>query len=302
MDSPASWPLDSPDTLAEALREQDATPAEIAEWMPVAQRLAEWPERTITSADTLRLLSVLAPLLPSPSPLRQALRERRARRRGSLITLLDTIRTQVSILRPAFWLASALITLAGVYVELAPWDNDSVLFLRALGPLLAYLGISSAFRGIGLRTHECELACPPSALQLTLARLVIVLGYDVVLGLCLSLALWLHGLHDGSTFAGSGFLFLTLHWLMPLLLVAGLALVLSLRLPSNLAATLAYGAWLGMLAVAYAVPHVLAHAGVGVAHPLSDAAEIALGVAGLALLAIGTARFPGRLPGVMIGA
>jgi hypothetical protein len=42
---------------------------------------------------------------------------------------------------------------------------------------------------------------------------------------------------------------LTLSWFTPLLLVAGLALLLSLRLSIQVAASLAYGSWLALLAI-----------------------------------------------------
>jgi hypothetical protein len=71
------------------------------------------------------------------------------------------------------------------------------------------------------------------------ARLVIVLGYDVLLGLALSLAFWL-----GAT---GQVLELTLSWLMPLLLVVGLAFLLSLRLSASAAASVAYASWLAIL-------------------------------------------------------
>ena len=92
---------------------------------------------------------------------------------------------------------------------------------------------------------ELELVCPPSPLQLVMARLVIVLGYDVGLGLALGLVLWAGGAEH--------VLALTLSWLMPLLLVVGLALLLSLRLPVQAAASLAYGSWLAILAMAMVV-------------------------------------------------
>src|SRR5258707_1286704 len=82
--------------------------------------------------------------------------------------------------------------------------------------------IPAVLRGVGLGAGECEIACPASPVQLTLARLAVVLGYDVALGLCLSVVGWLRAMH-----AGASFLAVTLHWSMPLLLVAGLALVLS---------------------------------------------------------------------------
>ena len=68
---------------------------------------------------------------------------------------------------------------------------------------------------------------------------MIVLGYDVGLGFALSLALWVGG-------AGQA-LALTLYWFMPLLLVAGLAFLLSLHISAHMAAALAYGSWLTVL-------------------------------------------------------
>jgi hypothetical protein len=162
--------------------------------------------------------------------------------------------------------------------------GDSVFFLQALGPLLAFLGISSAFRGAGLRTLEYELACPPSPLQLVVARLVVVLGYDVGLGLCLAAGLWRYG--------GESFLAVILHWLMPLLLVAGCALALSLRVPSGLAAGLAYASWLTILAIAT----LEAQMQTSLALAIPAGMELALGAAGLALLVMAMSRFPRAIP------
>src|SRR5437660_1443980 len=92
------------------------------------------------------------------------------------------------------------------------------------------------------RLSEWQAPQPePADTRRLLARLVIVLGYDVGLGLVLSLLLWAGG--TGQVLA------LTLAWLMPLLLVAGLALLLSLRLSVQAAASLAYGSWLAVLAI-----------------------------------------------------
>lgn len=285
------------DRLVEALREQDATPAEIADWLPIAQHIAASPERTITPSDTQRLLAALAPALPRPSPVRQALRERFTQRRGSLAWLLDTARTQVSILHPSFWLMSAAVALLGIYAELATWDTNAVLIVRALGPLLAYVGITAIFRGVRLRMIECEFGCPPSALQLTIARLVIVLSYDIALGLCLGLALWAHSTRDAQ--GGVSFLALTLHWLTPLLLVAGLALVLSLRLPVTFAAGLAYLSWLAALGLYYSISESLSTVAVQIGPQVPPTVpvgvEIAIGLVGLALLSIGTWRLPASI-------
>ena len=235
----SSWPFERPEQLADLLREQGATPEERADLLPALRRLSEWQAPQPEPADTRRLLARLATELPAPSPVRQAIREHQ--QRTGIFWLLATARAQVSLFGPAFWLVSALVTLVGAVVVLSKVLPDQELVLRASGPLLAYLGTIVAFRGPGLRVLELELVCLPSPLQLAMARLVIVLGYDVGLGLALSLALWASG--TGQVLA------LTLAWLMPLFLVAGLALLLSLRLSVQAAASLAYGSWLAVLAI-----------------------------------------------------
>jgi hypothetical protein len=182
-------------------------------------------------------MSVLGQEMPQRSVVRQAIHERLARQ-NRLVTLLTTAHSQVSMLRFTFWMLSAVIVLLGAIIELSTRNPAAIAWLRALAPLLAFLSVASVFRGVGLRTLEWELACPPSALQLIMARLVVVLGYDACLGLILSLIGWAHG---GS------FLVVTLYWLVPFLLVAGLALTLSLWLPVALAAALAYCSWVVLL-------------------------------------------------------
>jgi hypothetical protein len=120
--------------------------------------------------------------------------------------------------------------------------------LRALGPLLAVLSVSSIMRSRQLGVLELELSCPVSPLQLALARMVVVLGYDTGLGLGLSVVLWASG--QGRGLAEGNLGVLILHWLAPLLLVSGVALLLSLKLPALAAGTIAYAAWLSMLVLA----------------------------------------------------
>ncbi len=282
--SQSSWPLDRPEHLADALREHGATPAEIDDLTPALIQLAEWQAPQPTPADTRRLLARLAPALPSVSPVRQAIREHQQRQGASVSWLLATARMQVSLFGLAFWLVSALITLLGAGVVLSNVRPDlDVLLLRATGPLLAYLGTSIAFRGTGLQVLELEMVCLPSPLQLAMARLVIVLGYDLGLGLALGLALWAGGTAQ--------MLALLLSWFMPLLLVAGLALLLSLRLSVQTAAALAYGSWLAVLALDTLSPlQVL---------PLTPLSEALLGGLGLALLAVALVRIQASMPHLM---
>lgn len=266
----SSSPFERPEQLAEALREQGAAPDELADLLPAMQRLSEWQAPAPTMVDTRRLFTRLAPELPTLSPVRQAIRARRQRQGASLSWLLATARTQISLFGPAFWLVSALVTLLGAVVVLSTALPNQELLLRASGPFLAYLGTIIAFRGTAERVLECELACLPSPVQLALARLVIVLGYDVGLGFALSLALLVGG--------SAQVLALTLSWLMPLLLVAGLALLLSLRLSIQTAASVAYSSWLALLAINVTTNLQLL--------PITPSSELLLGVIGVALLAV----------------
>jgi hypothetical protein len=267
---PSGWPFERPEQLAAALREQDASPAEIADLLPAVQRLAEWQAPQPSPFETQRLLVRLIPELPGFSPVRQAIREHR-QQHGSISWLLATARTQISLFGPAFWLVSALITLLGAVavMNIGALPAQETL-LRASGPLLAYLGSIVAFRGIQGQVLECELVCPPSLMQLTIARLVILLGYDLGLGLALGLALWASGTGQVLT--------LLLSWFMPLLLVAGLALLLSLRLSVQTAASIAYGGWLVILAInaTSMLPALLLT-------PLSDTLMGSIGMVGLAV-------------------
>ena len=274
----SSWPFERPEQLADALHEQGATPEESADLLPALRRLSEWQAPQPEPADTRRLLARLTMELPALSPVRQAIREHRQHR---ISWLLATARAQVCLFGLGFWLVSALITLVGAGVVLIKVSPDqalmlrvSELVLRVSGPLLAYLGTIVAFRGRGARVLELELVCLPSPLQLALARLVIVLGYDVGLGLALSLALWAGGTEQ--------VLALTLSWFMPLLLVAGLALLLSLRLPVRAAASLAYGSWLAILTLGSTSPLQV--------FLLSPAFAVLPGCIGLVLLVIALLR------------
>jgi hypothetical protein len=290
----SSDPFDGEAQLREALREQGVAPDELPGMFAAVRRLVEWPAPQPSSADTQQLLTRLAHALPSFSPVRQAIRERQRRPTDSIIGLLVTARAQVSLFGLSFWLVSALITVVGAIAALgmAGPTPDAQQFatqevvLRASGPLLAYLGAVIAFRGMGMRTLECELVCVPSPWQLALARLVIVLGYDLTLGLVLCLVLLAGGARDVLT--------LLVSWFMPLLLVAGLALLLSLRLSIQTAASVAYGAWLVVLSLDAIAK--IQHMQTVPLLALTPPSEALLGSLGVALLTVVLLRLRTDLP------
>lgn len=274
--------------LVDLLREQGEPEADIPDLEETLTRLAAWEAPMPTAIETQRLLARLMPLVPAPSPVRRALRGTQPQSSGELSVLLETARAQVSLLRLPFWAASAAITLLGIWAVFVLPPAAHTLVLHALGPLLAALGVAAAFRSAGAGTLEVELACPASPVQLTLARLLVVLGYDA--GLTLLLGLWL------GVGLGIPLVSLASAWFAPLLLVAGVALALTLRLPAALAASLAYAGWLGVL--------LASQIGMGWLHPLPTLTQTLdtplVAVIGLALLVLVTLRsqqtFPAQLP------
>lgn len=267
-------PLDSPDWLIAALREQDLPEEEARALAPTLALLASWEAPAPTPADTARLVRQLAPLVPSPSPVRAALRARPSgvvpRLRGGL----DWVVLQASLFRPWFWLSSAAIVVLGLAL-ISRVDLSASLVLELVGPALSYLAVAAACRVAPARTLEIELACPVSAAQLTLTRLLVVLGYDVALGLGLSLAL--------RASPGVGVLALSLHWLAPLLLLTGLALLLSGRLGVHLALTVVTLIWVGATLAAQSALAPATDAGIATGVP-----ALAMVLAGLVAIGLAT--------------
>lgn len=280
------WPPRKSETAADTLHELDLPAEEIDALVPITLLFAGGQPPEPTAVDTRRLLAALLPAVLQRSPVRQAIQAHRHRHGTGISWLLATARTQVNLFGPAFWLVSALVTLVGavVVLSISTMLAAQVVLLGASGPLLAYVGTIIAFRGMGKKVLECELVCLPSPAQLTIARLVIVLGYDLGLGLALGLALWASGTEQ--------VLDLLLSWFMPLLLVAGLALLLSLRLSVQTAASLAYGGWLALLAI-----DVTSTFPVFVLTPLTNTLLGCIGLVGLATAVVQLqANMPRLLP------
>ncbi|PWT78759.1 MAG: hypothetical protein C5B60_00665, partial [Chloroflexi bacterium] len=205
----ASWEKPSEHTLR-ALSELDLDEREYAELLPTALLVAQAKPPVSSDGTLQQTVTRLAPYVFSSSPVRQAIQAQLARR-GALGELLELARAQISMLHPLFWVLSAGIAAAGAVALSSGVPSNQGLLLQALGPLLAYLGALLAFRGMGLRVLECEMACPPSLMQITLARLVIVLGYDLGLGIGMA---GIVSAHERVSLV-----LVLMHWLMPLLLV-----------------------------------------------------------------------------------
>jgi hypothetical protein len=275
-EKPLSNPADR-ERIQKALRELGEPDAEIDALTPALLRLSE-AAAPLDPAKTAALVERLAALLPAattpaakpPSRVRQALARRWATPGAQLLYFLDVARAQISILRPGFWLFSLFITLLGGALTVSDMHLPQVLALWLVAPTLAMVGVHYGFLSAVHQVGELEAVCPVSPLRLTLARLIILLSYDILL---------LGGL--SAFFAGSpqspGFGGLLLHWLAPLLLVTGVALAVSVRFSLRSALTTGYLGWILFV-------FLVNQPGGGVS---AGAVEGALGFLGLSLLLVG---------------
>ena len=267
-----SWPLDDPDHLADAIRQHGTSDNELEELTSALIHLSNWHAPVPAARDTLELVNQLLPYVGTPSHVRRVLQNRSRNRLSEFVMILNLVRTQINILRPSFWLVSAFVVIFGGLLVFGVANVNQSFILQVIGPLLSYLGTASIFRGTGLHMLEFELACPPSPRQLTLVRLIVILSYDIGLGLVLTLLLW--------SYSGLGFWIITLHWLAPLLLGTGLTLLLSLRIPVHQAAAVSYVGWLGILVLT-----LISQAGpYNTIDAFSGMIELGFGLTGLAII------------------
>ena len=256
--------------LARALAEQGLAGDEAAELLPEVQRLVAWVPDAPWPEETRRLLAALAPHLPARRP---------ADPRTEFERLVGLALTQATVLRLGFWTGSAAVMLVGVSLLLAaPNLSRSLVFLLA-GPLLAYLGTAAGFRGEQLCVLEVEFACPVTPRQLTIARLLVIVGYQAAIGMTLTGVL--------STVGGAPWLMVTLLWLAPMLAGTGATLLGSLRFGVARAGGVIYAAWVLVAVSSWRT---------GTAWISSPAAELALVALGCALTAAAVALLPAALP------
>jgi hypothetical protein len=263
--------------LARALAEQGLPADEARALLPDLERLVAWAPEPPRPEESRRLLAALAPHLPAPPAPGPALREEAAR-------LVALALTQVGVLRAGFWTGSAAVMLVGVMLLLAAPNLDRGLVFLLAGPLLGYLGTAAGFRGEPLRVLELEFACPVTPRQLTVARLLVIVGYQTAVGLALTALL--------SAVGGGPWAAVTLLWLAPMLVATGATLLASLRLGVVRAGALVYASWIVVAVASWRV---------GLGWVSSPAAGLALAALGLALTAAAVAWLPVALPRALAG-
>ncbi|HPL30514.1 MAG TPA: zf-HC2 domain-containing protein, partial [Anaerolineae bacterium] len=90
---------------------------------------------------------------------------------------------QVPLVRREIWPASALVMAIGCVVAILQGGSQAGFFIQALAPLVAAAGLAMIYGPENDPSLELALATPTSPRQVLLARLVVVFGYDLALGL-----------------------------------------------------------------------------------------------------------------------
>lgn len=221
-------------TLSEDLPSE----TQAADLLPTVERLQTWRAPEPTPADTARLLATLTPHLPAPS------------RSFSPFHLLSPslllLRAQLYIVRREIWAASALVMAlgAGLSILTSPTSAAPDGFALALvAPLVAAMGISFLY-GPGVDPAvEIEESTPVTQRQILLARLTLVFGFNLALGLFASLGILLAGVF-GLTAPVSLPAVIGM-WLAPMTSLSALALFLTVLTGDSLAGVVAsLGIWI----------------------------------------------------------
>lgn len=135
-----------------------------------------------------------------------------------LLAQLQLALSQTRLFSFPFIAISILLILLGINMTIL-FNGNTMRFLANAAPLLGILTILYQFRSNYNNMNELEAACPYTPAQLAAARLLVVLAYDILL--CLAATFFInHGDYELWQ--------VIVHWLAPLLLTLGIALVSSL--------------------------------------------------------------------------
>jgi hypothetical protein len=223
--------MDDKDLLAR-LYEDTESPEEAAELFPVVQKLQEWKAPIPTAQEINRLARSLQQSLS-------------VRRNNTISHRLHlgwlVLCSQLRVVQYEIWAASAIVMGLGILVTLVyslSTPADSTLPLVSIAPIVAAAGISFLYGPMVDQALEIEMSLPISPRQVMVARLVLVFGFNLILGLTGSAIL--------STFrTGISFLPLVSAWLAPMTFLASLAfLMITLTLDSGLSLLVCLGLWI----------------------------------------------------------
>jgi hypothetical protein len=192
-----------------------------ADLLRTMEQLDQYQVTPPTKQETADLIALLKPILPDQSAgTFEPIKEAPNIEWGRLPTVMQLVRPQLMLLSKWFVLASVLVLLVGLALINAV-NGNTLKFLTNAAPLLGILTVFFEFRAKLNGMDELEAVCPYSPAQLATARLLVVLGYDILLCLMVTPLV--------SFGPGQLLWQVMLGWLAPLLMMLGVALAVSLH-------------------------------------------------------------------------
>ena len=237
--------------LRAKLIEDTGSPEEAERLVPVVRRLQSWSAPKPGPMATVKLIARLEAEIPNPqSPITNLL--------SSWPILL--LRAQLRVVRGEIWAASALVMTLGLLVTLATYSAAEAWPLVLVAPLVAATGVAFIYGPDVDPALEIELATPVPPRLVLLARLALVFGFNLIMGLAASLILSLAR-------AEVAFWPLVSTWLAPLSFLSALAFLLTVfTVNSTTSAMISLLGWAfqslrqlgGLKAVAWFMPDLMA--------------------------------------------
>lgn len=169
----------------------------------------------------------------------------RKRRKTKVLGLLEKASREIGFMSSTYWIVTFGLFILGAY---SIWINGGSItnsrnpYISAvlLAPVPFILGIIEIFRGREEGVIELELSCQISIGEIMFSRLIIICIYNILLNTILSIIL---------THFNSGILLLrmTLMWLAPFTITAGIGLLLVGRLRGSYVAAIFTGVWMVLI-------------------------------------------------------
>jgi hypothetical protein len=176
--------------------------------------------------DTRQLISSLKPILAQEttlvrrgSPFRDILANHE--RSNGLPAILNLIGPQTVLMTRCFVTGTVILLSLGLILS-STFEHDSFQFLVAVSPFLGILTLLHEYRAQIYMVEEMEAVCRYSPAQVAAARIIVVLGYNVILGTAATLLVG--PTHNMIVWK------LIINWLGPLLLFLGISLAVSVKL------------------------------------------------------------------------
>ena len=196
---------------------EDVDSADDEVLLGLARQMNQWSSPEATPQMTADLMSTLVGAMPSAesrlSPMLRALRQ---------WWPLLLMRTQLRVVRKEIWAASALVMALGTLVAIGAYSPNAggTIPITIVAPIVAAVGVALLYDSEYEQMLEIENTTLASARLLLLARLTLVFGFNLILGLVGSLLL--------SVFHADVLLWpLVMSWLGPMVFLSSFAFLLS---------------------------------------------------------------------------